>query len=158
MADLVKPHGVTWALLVVGFTLAACETMSSEILRKNAQSEELRKETTPDVKLPSGCPTLRVTFPVEKKSATVCYDEPKTNQDGTPLTDLAFTTLYLESPKGHTRAIRVWTNNAHGGAHVTVSDVPIAGEVGACVTATDWARNESPPGTNAPNTEHCRPR
>jgi len=146
----------------MGFTLAGCETVSVSLgsLQKSAQSEELKKETTPEVKkVPSGCPTLRVTLPAEKKSATVCYDEPKTNADGTLLKDLAFTTLYFESPKGQTRAIRVWTNDAHGGAHVTITDIPIASQdVGACVTATDWAGNESQPGTNAPNAEHCRPR
>jgi hypothetical protein len=76
----------------------------------------------------------------------VSYQEPTTNQNGVPLTELGYTTIYVSSPKGPAQAIHVWTNDAHGGALVTIHDVPVpAQEVGICVTATNWARKESLP-------------
>ena len=39
------------------------------------------------------------------------------------------------------QAIRIWTNDPHGGALVTIHNVPApAQELGLCVTATNWAR------------------
>jgi hypothetical protein len=44
------------------------------------------------------------------------------------------------------QAIRVWTNDAHGGAFVTIRDIPVpAQELKLCVTATNWDRKESRP-------------
>jgi hypothetical protein len=52
----------------------------------------------------------------------------------------------VSSAKGPAQVIHVWTNDAHGGALVTIHDVPVpAQEVGICVTATNWARKESLP-------------
>jgi hypothetical protein len=76
----------------------------------------------------------------------VSYQEPTTNQKGTPLNDLAYTTIYLSSPKGPAQAIRVWTNDAHGGALVIIRDIPApTQEIGVCVTATNRDRKESGP-------------
>lgn len=125
--------------------LAACET-GPMLLEKNAQDDELRKETTVDVPLPPGCPTLTTALPAGKATLTVSYQEPTTNQSGALLTDLAYTTIYLSSPKAQTKAIRIWTNDAHGGALVAIRDIPVpAQELGLCVTTTNWARKESPP-------------
>lgn len=139
-------HVATWLLVAAGFALAACGTGTSNILEKNAQSGELRNETTVGVPLPPGCPTLVTSLPAGKTSITVSYQEPTTNQDKTPLNDLAYTTLYLSSSNGQARAIRVWTNDAHGGALVTIRDIAApAQELGLCVTATNLAHKESPP-------------
>ena len=95
--------------------LAACET-GQMLLEKSAQGDELRKETTADVPLPTGRPTLTPSLPAGKTTLTVSYQEPTTNQNGALLTDLAYTTIYLSSPKSQTKAIRIWTNDSHGGA------------------------------------------
>ena len=59
-------HIATWLLVAAGLTLAACETVLSNVLDKNAQGDELRKETMVGVPLPAGCPTLTTTLPAEK--------------------------------------------------------------------------------------------
>jgi hypothetical protein len=139
-------HIATWLLVAAGLTLAACETTFSKVLEKNAQGDELRKETMVGVPLPPGCPTLTITLPAEKTSVAVYYQEPTTTQAGSPLANLAYTTLYLSWPNAQPKAIRIWTNDAHGGALVTVRDIPVvAQELGLCVTATNWRRQESPP-------------
>ena len=142
--DLNK-HFATCLLVAAMMALAACET-GQMLLEKNAQGDELRNETTVGVPLPPGCPTLTTSLPAGKTTLTVSYQEPTTNQNGALLTDLAYTTVYLSSPKAQTKAIRIWTNDAHGGALAVIRDIPVsAQELGLCVTATNWARNESPP-------------
>ena len=139
-------HIATWLLVPAGLTLAACETVLSNVLDKNAQGDELRKETMVGVPLPAGCPTLTTTLPAEKTSVAVYYQEPTTTQAGNPLANLAYTTIYLSWPSAQPRAIRIWTNDAHGGALVTIRNIPVpAQELGLCVTATNWARKESAP-------------
>jgi hypothetical protein len=132
-------------LLGAGMALTACET-GQMLLEKNAQGDELRKEITVGVPLPPGCPTLTTFLPAGKTTVAVSYQEPTTNQNGAPLTNLAYTTIYLSSSKGPAQAIHVWTNDSHGGALVTIHDIPAsAQELGLCVTATNWARKESGP-------------
>ena len=139
-------HIAMWLLVAAGLTLAACETILSNVLEKNAQGDELRKETMVGVPLPPGCPTLTTILPAEKTSVAVYYQEPTTTQAGNPLANLAYTTIYLSWPNAQPKAIRIWTNDAHGGALVTVRDIPVAAqELGLCVTATNWGRQESPP-------------
>ena len=141
----INKHFATCLLLAATMALAACET-GQMLLEKNAQGDELRKETTVDVPLPPGCPTFTTSLPAGKTTLTVSYQEPTTNQNGALLTELGYTTIYLSSPKTQTKAIRIWTNDAHGGALVAIRDIPIpAQELGLCVTATNWARKESPP-------------
>jgi hypothetical protein len=131
-------------LLAISLMLAACETIESNVLEKSAREDELRKETTEGVQLPPGCPTLNISVPAGQTSITVSYQEPTTDQQGRPLTELAYTTLYMSSQKTHAKAIRVWTNNARGGAQITIRDIPVsAPEMGFCVTASNWARKES---------------
>lgn len=138
-------HFATWLLLAAGVALTACET-ERLLLEKNAQGDELRKETTVGVPLPPGCQTHTTSLPPGKANVTVSYQEPTTNQNGVPLKDLAYTTIYLSSSKGAAQAIRVWTNNSHGGALVTIHNVPAPSpEFGICVTATNWAGKESGP-------------
>ena len=132
-----------WLLLVAGLTLAACATGGPKGLVKDAQGDELRKETTLGVTLPPGCPPITTSIPAEKKKLTVSYQEPTLDHGGI---FLAFTTIYLSSPRGQAQAIRVWTNDAHGGAIVTIKNIAVpAQEFALCVTATNWAGQESPP-------------
>ena len=138
-------HFSTWLLLAAGMALTACET-GPMLLEKNARGDELRKETTVGVLLPLGCPTFTTSLPAGQSDLTVSYQEPSTNQAGSPLADLAYTTIYLSWPKAQTKDNRIWTNDEHGGARVTIHDVPAPDqELGLCVTATNWARQESPP-------------
>lgn len=138
-------HAATYLLLAATMALTACET-GQALLEKSAQGDELRKETSVGVPLPPGCPTLTVSLPAEQSGLTVSYQEPTTSQAGDPLANLAYTTFYLSWPKAQTKAIRIWTNDTHGGAVVTILDIPVpAQELGLCVTATNWARQESTP-------------
>ncbi|HEU4684796.1 MAG TPA: hypothetical protein VFS39_09880 [Nitrospira sp.] len=142
-------RGLVAVLIGTACTLG-CQTVSQHVLEKSAQTDELRKETETGVPLPPGCPVLRTALPPGKKTITLSYREPSVDQQGMPLKDLAYTTIYLRFPQGETKAIRVWTNDASGGALVTVRDIPVpAQEVGLCVTASNWARKESPPGSVA---------
>ena len=142
-------------LLLAGFALAACQTGRAEgpkVLVKDAQSVELRNETTIGVKMPEGCATSASSIPVGKKNLTISYQEPKTDQSGAPLKELGYTTIYLSPPGSQAQAIRVWTNDSRGGANVTVKNVPApAQEFALCVTATNWARQDSPPALLTPS-------
>ena len=138
-------HFSTSLLLAAGIALTGCET-GQLLLEKNAQGDELRKETTVGVPLPPGCPTLTTSLPPGKANVIVSYQEPTTSENGAPLKELAYTTIYLSSSKGAAQAIRVWTNDPHGGALVTIHNVPApSAEFGICVTATNWSRKESGP-------------
>ena len=131
-------------LFLAGLALAACSTASPNILAKSAQSDELQRETLVGVSLPPGCPTLTKTFPPGTTSFVVSYEEPTHRIDGTLVSDLAFTTLYMGSPNGPARAIRVRTNNQKGGALVKLRDIPVFDqEIWLCVTATNLAQKES---------------
>jgi hypothetical protein len=130
-------------LLVAGLILAACQH-GPRLIEKDAQSDELLKETTVGVPLPPGCPTLTASVPAGEKGFAVSYQEPKTNQNGFPLTNLSYTTIYLSTPKGLTQSLRIWTTDPRGGALVTVRNIsPPAQEFGLCATATNWAMKES---------------
>jgi hypothetical protein len=140
-----NPYSATGLLLVATMALTACET-GQRLLEKNAQSDELRKETTVGVPLPPGCPTHTKSLPTGQTHLTVSYQEPTADVNNAPLKDLAYTTIYVNAPNSSAQAIRIWTNNPHGGALVTIHDVPApAQELGLCVTATNWARKESVP-------------
>ena len=140
-----NPYSATGLLLAATMALTACET-GQRLLEKNALSDELRKETTVGVPLPPGCPTQTRSLPAGQTHFTVSYQEPIANENNVPLNDLAYTTIYVNAPHGTTQAIRVWTNDPHGGALVTIHDVPApAQELGLCATATNWARKESVP-------------
>ncbi|BFU96750.1 MAG: protein of unknown function [Nitrospira sp.] len=139
------------ALVALGLLSAACETLTSKTLVKNALSEELRKETTLDPVLPSDCPTLTVSLPEGKQKIIVSYREPTQDQNGIALTTLAFTTIYLTGPESKPKAFRIWTNDARGGAQVTIRDIPVSDrEAGVCVTATNWGGKQSGLGAAAP--------
>ena len=144
-AICMNPYSATGLLLAATMALTACET-GQRLLEKNALSDELRKETTVGVPLPPGCPTQTRSLPAGQTHFTVSYQEPIANENNVPLNDLAYTTIYVNAPHGTTQAIRVWTNDPHGGALVTIHDVPApAQELGLCATATNWARKESVP-------------
>lgn len=143
-------------LLLAGFTLAACQTGGPggpQGLVKDAKSDELRKETIIGVKLPEGCDTSTTSIPMGK-NVTVSYQEPKTDQSGAPLNELGYTTIYLSSPGSEAQATRVWTNDARGGANVTITNVaPPAQDFALCVTATNWSRKESAPALLKPSAQ-----
>lgn len=137
---------IVMCLTAIGLSLAACETGRTNILDKNAQGEELRKETTVGVIVPAGCPTHTMHLPAGKTSLTISYQEPTTNQNGGPLNNLAYTTVYISSTTSPAQAIRVWTNYTHGGALVTIRSIAVPPqEVRICVTATNQERMESRP-------------
>jgi len=137
-------------LSVATLAFTACET-GQLLLEKNAQSHELRNETRVGVPLPPKCQPLMISLPANQTTITVSYQEPTADQKGRPLKELAYTTIYLDSPDAQTRSIRVWTNDAHGGAHVTIHDIPIpADKLKLCVTATNWSGLESFPVNSAP--------
>jgi hypothetical protein len=144
------PYATAGLLLTATMALAGCGT-GQALLGKNAQSDDFRKETTVGVPLPPGCPTHTRALPAGQTHLTVSYQEPNVDEDNVPLKDLAYTTIYVSAPHSSAQAIRVWTNDPHGGAHITIHNVLApAQEVGLCVTATDWARNESVPAPPTP--------
>jgi hypothetical protein len=147
-----NPYFATSLLLAATMALTACATgqmpfgTGQRHLEKNAQSDELRKETTVGLPLPPSCPTLTMSLPAGQTRLTVSYQEPTTDENKVPLKELAYTTIYLSAPKSTAQAIRIWTNNPHGGARVTIHNIPApAQEVELCVTATNRARKESEP-------------
>ncbi|HSL03998.1 MAG TPA: hypothetical protein VK901_10720 [Nitrospiraceae bacterium] len=143
-----NPYSATGLLLAATMALTACATGATgqRPLEKNAQSDELRKETTVGVPLPPGCPTQTMSLPAGQTHLTVSYQEPTADEHNIPLKDLAYTTIYVSAPHSTAQAIRVWTNNPHGGARVTIHNVAAPAQaVELCVTATNWARKESAP-------------
>lgn len=144
---------VRFARLLVfaaGVSTIACvpQAVVPNVLVLDAQGEELRKETVIGASLPPGCPTLTHTILPGKSSFRASYTEPTHRTDGTPLNDLAYTTLYVSSANLPTRAIRIWARDANGGKSVIIEDIPtldLGTEIGLCVTATNWANQESLP-------------
>ena len=140
-ANGIIPYTMASLLLLVP-ALAGCETGRA----LNAQSEELRNETTVGVPLPPGCATHTRARSAEQTHLTVSYQEPTVDKNGARLKELAYTTIYVSAPHKTAQAIRVWTNDPKGGAPVTIHNVPApAQELTLCVTATNWARQESEP-------------
>ena len=147
-----NPYFVTGLLLAATMTLTACALgqmslgTGREPLKKNAQSDELRKETTVGVPLPPGCATHTRARSAGQTHLTVSYQEPTKDKNGVQLKELAYTTIYVAALHSAAQAIRVWTNDPKGGAHITIHNVQApAQEVALCVTATNWARQESEP-------------
>ena len=146
------PYATTSLLLTATMALAGCQT-GQALLGKNAQSDELRKETTVGVPLPPGCPTHTRALPAGQTHLTVSYQEPNVDEHNVPLKDLAYTTIYVSAPHRTAQAIRVWTNDPHGGALVTIHNVLAPDQkTELCVTATNWARQESEPAPPTPPT------
>ena len=146
------PYATAGLLLVAPMALAGCET-GRALLEKNAQSEELRKETTVGVPLPPGCATHTRARSAGHTPLTVSYQEPTEDKNGVRLKELAYTTIYVSALHSAAQAIRIWTNDPHGGARVTIHNVPApAQELKLCVTATNWARQESLPAPPTPPT------
>ena len=147
-----NPYFVTGLLFMATMALTACAIGQMSLgtgqrhLEKNAQSDELRKETTVGIPLPPGCPTHTRALPAGQTHLTVSYQEPNVDENNVLLKDLAYTTIYLSAPNNTTQAIRIWTNHPQGGALVTIHNVlPPAREFESCVTATNRARQESAP-------------
>ncbi len=144
-------NAVRTLLLLAATVGSGCETTEIAKIEKSASADELRKETTAGVTPPTSCPTLSLALPAGQSQISVSYQEPQFAGDGRPITDLAYTTIYVLEPKRPARAIRVWTNDSRGGGQVEITDISVSGqEVGLCVTATNWARQESAPAQPAP--------
>ncbi len=76
--------------------------------------------------------------------------EPMTRVDGSPLTNLAKTTIYYDLGQGTVKAMDVRATAPTGGGHITERiSIPIEEGrevfVPICVTATDTNGNEGPP-------------
>jgi hypothetical protein len=119
----------------------------ARIVRK--ASEYTIREVT---KYPTPCtPSPEIRVKSTKPTITISYREPTSNKDGTPLTDLKWTTIYFGLKKDSVKAIDVWTNNDGGRGSVEIQDIPIPVKQNEevlevlCVTATDWSGNEEPP-------------
>lgn len=138
-------HVANWLLFVGGIAVAACDTAPGII--KSAQSDEVRKETMVGVELPPDCLKIAETFPAGQATFDLHYREPATTQDGKVMDNLAYTTIYLRSSNGQTKAIRIPSKDSHGGASLTVRDIPVSSsEIVLCITATNYYGKESPPG------------
>jgi hypothetical protein len=143
-ANGIIPYTMASLLLLVP-ALAGCET-GRALLEKNAQSEELRNETTVGAPLPPGCATHTRAPSAEQAHLTVSYQEPTVDENNVSLKDLAYTTIYVSALHSAAQAIRIWTNNPQGGAPVRIHNVPApAQELRLCVTATNLAGQESEP-------------
>ena len=130
-----KVHVANWLLFIAGIAVAACST--APVITKSAQSDELRKETTVGVELPAGCPKLTKALPAGRATFNVHYREPTSSENGKSA-NLAYTTIYLRSPSGQTKAIRILSNDPRGGAFVNVIDIPLSGsEIELCITGTN---------------------
>ena len=137
-----KVHIANCLLFVASIAVAACSTVP--VITKSAQSDELQKETTVGVALPADCPMLAHALPAGRSTFNVHYQEPATDQYGKVIANLAYTTIYLKPPNGQTKAIRILSPNPHGGALVTVRDIPIpSSEIELCITATNLYGKES---------------
>jgi hypothetical protein len=86
--------------------------------------------------------------PPTSMTVTMSWDEPSTNADGTPLTDLAMTTAWFKLGSGlDTRAVDVAASSLSGGTRMSATfTVPSAsGPASFWVTATDTLGNVSLP-------------
>jgi hypothetical protein len=135
-----------YIVLVIATTVAACSTTENQRpvkITKQAQSDEVRSATLVGVAFPPDCKSIPRTFPAGKTTFNVSYREPGSDQNGKSA-KLAYTTIYLRSPNGLTRAIRIQSKDPEGGAYVQVLDIPLSGsELELCVTATNLFGKES---------------
>lgn len=84
---------------------------------------------------------------------TANYQEPATNEDGSPITDLALTSIYYDMGQGPVKAAEVPASAPTGGGTVTHDiEVPVAPKqevnVTFWITATDGSGNESAHGND----------
>ncbi|GJL51365.1 MAG: hypothetical protein NPIRA01_25920 [Nitrospirales bacterium] len=102
----------------------------------------------PKVPPPPPCvTTVKTTITNQKPSITISYVEPDTQVDGTPLHNLAKTTIYHNQGKGFIKTKDVPATNPKGGGTITETlsiDVGPRKEVEAtiCVTATNQSGKE----------------
>ena len=98
--------------------------------------------------LPSAHFAYAMTFTVTGTNVDATYTEPSTNANGTPLTDLAKTTIYYDLGAGPVVAKIVPATALTGGGNVaTTITVPVLegqeADVRFFVTASDTSGNES---------------
>jgi tetratricopeptide (TPR) repeat protein len=92
----------------------------------------------------------QIAIPLAKKTIEIrlSYDEPTTNKDGSPLTDLVKTTIYYDVGNGPVKAVDVPATSPNGGGAVVRSVmIPVSedqkSQVTFWITATDRRGNES---------------
>lgn len=75
----------------------------------------------------------------------VKYKEPTTNKDGTPLTDLGFTTIYYDVGAGEVVASTVTATDVNGGGNITrIITIPnVPANVDVWATASDLGTKAS---------------
>ena len=101
------------------------------------------KSSTKPIVSTSDCQTLaRTKVSASKPSLTISYTEPTTSADGSPLTDLASTTIYYDVGQGFIKAKAVPATRPEGGGTVKESiQVPVQSsspvDTTICVTATN---------------------
>ena len=83
-----------------------------------------------------------MTITAQNPSITVSYKEPTTRADGTPLTNLAKTTIYRNQGSGFIRTKEVPATNAKGGGQISETVLIQVGpdqsiDTTICVTATN---------------------
>lgn len=137
-------------ILLIGMLFGgwACTIASPAGIARKASEFTIREVT----KYPAPCtPSPEIHVKSTNPTITISYREPTTNKDGTPLTDLKWTTIYFGLKKDSVKAIDVWTKDARGRGSVEIQDIPIPVKKDEevlevlCVTATDWSGNEEPP-------------
>ena len=86
--------------------------------------------------------TARTTVTDKKQSITIAYTEPTTQADGSPLTNLAKTSIYRNHGNGFIRTKEIPATNPKGGGQISETVFIAVGpgetiETTICVTATN---------------------
>jgi len=94
--------------------------------------------------------SFAINFTVTGTNVESSYTEPTVNEDGSPLSDLAKTTIYYDLGAGQVKALDVPASSPTGGGQISQTvTVPIVSGQEANVkfwaTATDTSGNESAP-------------
>ncbi len=112
----------------------------------SARSRPSRHIHTPpaqQIPVPPPCrTTAKTTITAKNQSVAISYTEPTTQADGSPLTNLAKTSIYRNHGKGFIRTKDVPATNAKGGGQITETVFIAVGpgetlETTICVTATN---------------------
>ena len=125
---IIKGTKVLGILLLTG-TISQCSSSGTIENPTNGMSTS-GKETNPKCRT-STMKTVSATDP----SITVSYVEPKTRADGSPLTNLAKTTIYYDIGEGLLKAKDIPAANPRGGGKINET-IKIPVKTGKTVTAT----------------------
>lgn len=106
------------------------------------QVQPLSETPTSKPQSPPCHTTAKMTITAQNPSITVSYKEPTTRVDGTPLTNLAKTTIYQNQGSGFIRTKEVPATNSKGGGQISETLLIQLGpdksiDTTICVTATN---------------------